>query len=73
LGTFTVGTEPIGVAFDGANIWVTNLSSANVSKLRASDGTALGTFTPVLPAPGYVAVATQSATAEFDDVVVTQP
>jgi DNA-binding beta-propeller fold protein YncE len=36
---------PQGVAFDGANIWVTNGNSATVSKLRASDGTLLGTFT----------------------------
>src|SRR5438132_13317344 len=43
--TFTVGTEPIGVAFDGANMWVANVASNNVSKLRASDGKLLGTFT----------------------------
>ena len=24
LGTFTVGNDPYGVAFDGANIWVAN-------------------------------------------------
>ena len=44
LGTFAVGSNPHGVAFDGANIWVANFSSNNVSKLRASDGTLLGTF-----------------------------
>ena len=32
------------MAFDGANIWVTNVGSNNVTKLRASDGTNLGTF-----------------------------
>jgi DNA-binding beta-propeller fold protein YncE len=32
------------VAFDGANIWVTNQDSNNVTKLRASDGLNLGTF-----------------------------
>ena len=45
LGTFTVGTTPYGVAFDGANIWVANSGSDNVTKLRASDGALLGTFT----------------------------
>jgi DNA-binding beta-propeller fold protein YncE len=30
--------------FDGANIWVANSGSNNVTKLRASDGTLLGTF-----------------------------
>jgi DNA-binding beta-propeller fold protein YncE len=39
-----VGTGPEGIAFDGANIWVTNWTSNNVTKLRASDGAILGTF-----------------------------
>jgi hypothetical protein len=38
--SFTVGTQPVGVAFDGANIWVTSV--AGVSKLRASDGACVG-------------------------------
>jgi DNA-binding beta-propeller fold protein YncE len=33
------------VAFDGTNIWVANGGGNNVTKLRAGDGTALGTFT----------------------------
>ena len=36
--TFAGGKSPIGVAFDGANIWVTNYFGGNVSVLRASDG-----------------------------------
>jgi DNA-binding beta-propeller fold protein YncE len=39
-----VGARPVGVAFDGANIWVANFESSSVSKLRASDGKTLGTF-----------------------------
>ena len=35
---FAVGNIPIGIAFDGANIWVANSSSGTVTKLRASDG-----------------------------------
>src|SRR5437016_1620158 len=42
--SFAVGKSPYGVAFDGANIWVANQSSNNVTKLRASDGVVLGTF-----------------------------
>ena len=42
--TFSVGSSPFGVAFDGANIWVTNANNNNVTKLRASDGEVLGTF-----------------------------
>ncbi len=41
---FSAGTSPGSVAFDGANIWVTNEGSDNVTKLRASDGANLGTF-----------------------------
>jgi hypothetical protein len=42
--TFNVGNLPAGIAFDGANIWVANMSSDNVTKLRASDGAVLGTY-----------------------------
>ena len=44
LGTFKVGIDPTGLAFDGANIWVANIGDNTVSKLRASDGATLGTF-----------------------------
>jgi YVTN family beta-propeller protein len=33
LGTFPVGTEPAGMAFDGANVWVANDGGGTVSKL----------------------------------------
>ena len=45
LGTFTVGSNPIAVAYDGANVWVANINSKNVTKLRGSSGAVLGTFT----------------------------
>jgi len=32
------------LAFDGVNIWVANLGSNNVTKLWATDGKLLGTF-----------------------------
>jgi len=41
---FAVGTEPEGMAFDGANIWVANLVSDTVTELQASTGKVLGTF-----------------------------
>jgi len=34
----------VGVAFDGNAVWVSNFQSSNVTKLRASDGTFLGSF-----------------------------
>jgi hypothetical protein len=39
-----VGLTPQAVAFDGANIWVVNRDSNNVTKLRSSDGALQGTF-----------------------------
>ncbi len=51
---FAVGSSPIGVAFDGANIWVANFNNNTVTKLRASDGFNLGNF-PVGSAPFGVA------------------
>jgi len=44
LGTFSVGSQPLGVAFDGTNIWVANSGSNTVTKLKASSGANLGTF-----------------------------
>jgi hypothetical protein len=41
---FTVGQQPYGVAFDGANIWTANSADGTVTKLRAADGAVLGTF-----------------------------
>lgn len=41
--SFTVGTSPSGIAFDGANMWVTNYGDGTVSVLRASDGAQIRT------------------------------
>jgi len=41
------GTEPLGIAFDGADMWVANRGGGTVTKIRVSDGTVLGNF----PAP----------------------
>jgi hypothetical protein len=42
---FAVGSQPYAIAFDGANVWVTNSGGNKVTKLRAGDGSNLGTFT----------------------------
>jgi DNA-binding beta-propeller fold protein YncE len=39
-----VGSSPQFIAFDGTNLWVTNLGSNNITKLRDCDGAVLGTF-----------------------------
>lgn len=45
LGVTTVGSSPIGVACDGADVWVANGGDSTVSRVRASDGRLLGTWT----------------------------
>src|SRR5437762_1056318 len=44
IQSFPVGHSPVYLAFDGANIWVTNSDDNTVTKLRASDGAPQGTF-----------------------------
>jgi hypothetical protein len=44
LNKFAVGNSPVGVAFDGANIWVVNFAGNSVTQLASSNGAALGTF-----------------------------
>src|SRR5207248_3355407 len=44
IQTFPVGNGPDWLAFDGANVWVTNHWDNTVTKLRASDGAPQGTF-----------------------------
>jgi DNA-binding beta-propeller fold protein YncE len=41
---FPAGPNPVGVAFDGTNIWIANYGASTVTKLRANDGAALGAF-----------------------------
>src|SRR5208282_5927204 len=42
--TYSVGNTPRGIAFDGANIWVTNDTNNSVTKLLASTGAVVGTY-----------------------------
>ena len=56
--------------------WYTTVLSASASGVLSAslNGTSLGTFTPTTAvASGFVALATQSAEAAFDNLVVTQP
>jgi len=52
---FAVGSFPDAITFDGTNIWVVNDNGGTVTKLRASDGVNLGTFT-VTQGPGVSGV-----------------
>ena len=44
VATFSVGASPLGLAFDGANVWVANWGSKSVTKLRANDGGTVCTY-----------------------------
>jgi hypothetical protein len=60
LGVTTVGSHPVGVSSDGADLWVANQGDGTVSRVRGSDGKRLetwtGAFTPteVLVAMGRI-------------------
>ena len=54
LGLTEVGGQPRFVKSDGADLWVANLNGT-VSRVRASDGKALGTWTGAAGAAGVVA------------------
>ncbi len=54
--SFAVGISsnpnPIALAFDGANMWVTDLDDSRVTKIRASDGAILGNFGATIDSNG---------------------
>src|SRR5580765_7760741 len=54
LATTTVGTTPWEVRSDGADLWVANLGSNTVSRVRASDGKLLETWTGAASAEGVL-------------------
>jgi hypothetical protein len=54
LGTTDVGNAPQLVASDGADLWVANSLGDSVSRVRASDGELLGTWTGATRAWGVL-------------------
>ena len=50
-----VGSDPQSVEFDGTDLWVANISSSSVMRIRPSDGKVLGTWTGATFAYGIVA------------------
>jgi hypothetical protein len=54
LALTDVGNTPGFVKFDGADLWVTNLFSDNVMRVRPSDGKVLDTWTGATRANGIV-------------------
>jgi hypothetical protein len=54
FGFTTVGTSPVQVESDGADLWVTNFTDGTVSRVRGSDGKLLETWTGATAAYGVV-------------------
>lgn len=55
LALTTVGTTPLLLKSDGADLWVANSGSSTVSRVRASDGRLLETWTGATGAEGVLA------------------
>jgi hypothetical protein len=79
LGLTNVGTFPSAISSDRADLWVANNSSGTVSRVRASDGRLLDTWTGatqaagVLVAMGKVFIAGQTNPGSLYQIDPTQP
>jgi len=79
LALTTVGTLPRSCQSDGADVWVANVGSNDVSRIRASDGKLLETWTGataafgVLCAMGKVFVTGSSSPGKLYQIDPTQP
>jgi DNA-binding beta-propeller fold protein YncE len=79
LGLTNIGESPRLVKSDGADLWVANSESGTVSRVRASDGKLLGSWTGatsaygVLIAMGKVFITGDSNPASLYQIDPTQP
>lgn len=79
LGNTDVGTTPLAVISDGADLWVANTSNGTISRVRASDGKLLETWTgadavsSVLSAKGLIFVAGGLVPGTLYQIDPTQP
>ena len=79
LGLTTVGTNPQLVESDGADLWVANHGAGTVSRVRASDGKLLETWTGasgavgVLAAKGLIFVTGNTNPGKLYQIDPTQP
>jgi hypothetical protein len=79
LALTTVGSVPQSVKSDGADLWVANFTSNTVSRVRASDGKLLETWTGaaagtgVLAATGLIFVTGDTAPGGLYQIDPTQP
>ncbi|HET7451960.1 MAG TPA: S-layer homology domain-containing protein [Thermoanaerobaculia bacterium] len=54
LGTVTVGSAPVAIQSDGTDLWVANSGDGTVSRVHASDGKVLQTWTGATGASGVL-------------------
>lgn len=79
FGLTSVGIGPEAVESDGVDLWVANLTSATVSRVRASDGKLLDTWTgasgafTLLAAKGRIFVTGQATSGNLYEIDPTQP
>lgn len=81
LGLTTIGTSPTSVESDGADLWIANSNSDSVSRVRASDGKLLETWTSasfgataVLPAKGLIfVISSDDIPGKLSQIDPTQP
>jgi hypothetical protein len=77
LGLTTVGDGPQLVQTDGADLWVANIGTSTVSRVRASDGRLLETWTDAVGAWGVLCamgkVFVTSLTGSLYQIDPTQP
>jgi len=72
LGTYTAGTTPEGIVFDGAHIWVANYGSNNVSELDTGTGAVVGTYPTGMGPTGIAFDGTNLWVANQEDGTVTK-
>jgi uncharacterized protein (TIGR03437 family) len=70
--SYSVGTQPFGVAFDGTNIWVTNYYDSTVTKLLASTGKTVGTYPVGINPSGITFDGANIWTANYGGTSVTK-
>ena len=79
VGSTAVASGPIAVKSDGADLWVASLASAKVSRVRASDGKLLETWTGagsakcILAAKGLIFVTADTDPGKVYQIDPTQP
>src|SRR5262252_3475106 len=78
MGLTTVGTSPVLAKSDGDDVWVANFGGSSVSRVRASDGRLLETWTGmsipfgVLPAMGRILVTGKVSPGQLYSIDPTQ-